>query len=234
MARLDDSFVQLPRNRIATRQPRCHLKDCSIPQRRLLPQRGELTSFTSCCVQGADFSNSLQPLSVADFESPLTGPVFRMQRDLLVSGVDPANDRTDPDSEWKSLGTAGHLLSALSFSAFARYLNIKPPFSRADRRFGARRRPYLVHVAKAVSMPMLKELQTVFIDELTQVSRCSHTVSPRISEKLTSFIVYRLLKPVFEEEASSKRKLCIFSLTIRSRNTGKHCEYPLISKHSLH
>jgi hypothetical protein len=71
-----------------------------------------------------------------------------MQRDLLVGGVDPALEKSDPESEWKGLGTAAFML---------------------DRRFGIRKRPYLVHVAKAVSTPMLKELQAVFLDELTQV-----------------------------------------------------------------
>jgi hypothetical protein len=75
-----------------------------------------------------------------------------MQRDLLVGGVAPSVSQTDPDSEWKSLGTAAFLL---------------------DQRFGRRARPYLVHVAKAVSIPMLREVQMVFLDALTQVRHFS-------------------------------------------------------------
>ncbi|GAA6059108.1 hypothetical protein JCM10212_002079 [Sporobolomyces blumeae] len=91
----------------------------------------------------------MQPLAVADFESPLTGPVFRMQRDLLVGGVAPGSRDVDPESEWKSLGMAAYLL---------------------DRRFGTRRRPYLIHVAKAVSTPMLAEVQAVFADDLRKTA----------------------------------------------------------------
>lgn len=76
-----------------------------------------------------------------------------MQRDLLVGGVDPVHETSDPESEWKSLGTAAFLL---------------------DRRFGARKRPYLVHVAKTVSTSVLQELQSVFLHELTQVSPHFH------------------------------------------------------------
>ncbi|GAA5942317.1 uncharacterized protein JCM15063_002968 [Sporobolomyces koalae] len=90
-----------------------------------------------------------KPLSVSDIESPLTGPVFRMQRDLLVAGVDSTNQDTDPESEWKGLGFAGHLL---------------------DRRFGTRKRPYLVHVAKSVSLPLLKEMHSVFMTDLTRTA----------------------------------------------------------------
>ncbi|BGP45053.1 hypothetical protein JCM10450v2_000870 [Rhodotorula kratochvilovae] len=79
-----------------------------------------------------------RPLALSDLTSPLSGPVFRMQRDLLVSGVSAENTHDDPEGEWRGLGYTAWLL---------------------DQRFGKRGRPYLVHVAKTVSTPMLREVQ---------------------------------------------------------------------------
>ncbi|GAA5862968.1 hypothetical protein JCM1840_002342 [Sporobolomyces johnsonii] len=91
----------------------------------------------------------MQPLSIADVESPLSGPIFRMQRDLLVGGVAPEKVTDDGDGEWRGLDMSAWLL---------------------DERFGKRRRPYLIHVAKTVSIPMLKEMQSVFLDALTKTA----------------------------------------------------------------
>lgn len=44
--------------------------------------------------------------------------------------------------------------------------------SRTDERFGPRARPYLLHIAKVISVPILKEMQQVFISELTTVRTC--------------------------------------------------------------
>ncbi|GAA5983287.1 hypothetical protein JCM11641_002250 [Rhodosporidiobolus odoratus] len=86
-------------------------------------------------------------LTSGDIDSPLSGSVFRMQRDLLVSGVAPEDaQHTNGDGEWRGLGYSAWLL---------------------DRRFGERKRPYLVHVAKTLPMPILKEMQQVFLTELT-------------------------------------------------------------------
>lgn len=91
----------------------------------------------------------VQELSPSDISSPLTGPVFRFQRDLLVSSVSPESTHDDPDGEWRGLSYSDWLLS---------------------QRFGDRKRPYLVHEGKSVSIPMLREVQRVWGDELTAVS----------------------------------------------------------------
>ena len=89
----------------------------------------------------------LKPMSASDFHSPLTGPVFRFQRDLMVSAKAPTDTLDDGDGEWRGLGFANYLLS---------------------RRFGDRQRPYLVHQAKAGSGPLFREMHRVWTKELTQ------------------------------------------------------------------
>ncbi|KAM0756536.1 hypothetical protein T439DRAFT_309018 [Meredithblackwellia eburnea MCA 4105] len=88
----------------------------------------------------------MRELSVSDVSSPLTGPVFRLQRDLSVTGVAPGQEHDDPDGEWRGLGYTNWLL---------------------DQRFGRRQRPYVVHEGKSVSVPVLRELQETFLKELT-------------------------------------------------------------------
>ena len=54
-------------------------------------------------------------LSTADVASPLTGPVLRIQRDLLVSDVEPGGHFAGAvDGEWPSLRHANWLLSETS------------------------------------------------------------------------------------------------------------------------
>ncbi|GAA6005569.1 hypothetical protein JCM10207_005253 [Rhodosporidiobolus poonsookiae] len=89
----------------------------------------------------------LQPLTISDIDSPLSGPVFRMQRDFLVHAVPPGKEHDDPEGEWRGLGYSAWLL---------------------DERFGKRQgRPYLAHIAKTLPPPLLKEVQQVFLKELT-------------------------------------------------------------------
>ncbi|GAA5842285.1 hypothetical protein JCM9279_005333 [Rhodotorula babjevae] len=88
-------------------------------------------------------------LELADLVSPLSGPVFRMQRNLLVNGVEPSTGHEDPEGEWRGLGYSAWLL---------------------DRRFGKRGRPYLVHVAKTLSLPLAREMQQVFLADLTKTA----------------------------------------------------------------
>ncbi|GAA5831300.1 hypothetical protein JCM3766R1_003003 [Sporobolomyces carnicolor] len=127
----------------------------------------ELDSETAIYLNDDFFLN--EPLSVSDFESPLTGPVFRMQRDLLVGGVDPRVEKSDPEGEWTSLGTAAYML---------------------DGRFGRRKRPYLVHVAKTVSGPMLKEVQRVFSDQLTQTAEARFRGKGIVETQLMHLLVH--------------------------------------------
>lgn len=90
-----------------------------------------------------------QQLAYTDIASPLTGPMFRLQRSLLVEGVAPLESQDDPSGEWKGLG----------FSAWT-----------LDNRFGKRERPYVMHQAKSVSMSLLREAQDTFLNEFTAVS----------------------------------------------------------------
>ncbi|GAA6043535.1 hypothetical protein JCM8097_001208 [Rhodosporidiobolus ruineniae] len=85
----------------------------------------------------------LRPLSISDFVSPLTGPVFRMYRNFLVEGMPSHEAPDDREGEWVGLKNTNWLLS---------------------KRFGRRSRPYLAHVAKSLSMPVLREAATVFSD----------------------------------------------------------------------
>ncbi|GAA5955214.1 hypothetical protein JCM21900_002241 [Sporobolomyces salmonicolor] len=110
-------------------------------------QLGNLETEALSALYLNDDNFLMQPLSTSDVESPLSGPIFRVQRDLLVGAVAPDDpDAADPDGEWRGLGISAWLL---------------------DQRFGQRRRCYLVHIGKAVSIPMLKEVQGVFLDALT-------------------------------------------------------------------
>ncbi|GAA5932899.1 hypothetical protein JCM1841_005189 [Sporobolomyces salmonicolor] len=129
-----------------------HWQDQVLPSFNSLAIESQLanidTEATTALYLNDDFF-LLQPLSVADVESPLSGPIFRMQRDLLVGGVAPEKVTDDGDGEWRGLDISAWLL---------------------DERFGKRRRPYLIHVAKTVSIPMLKEMQSVFLDALTKTA----------------------------------------------------------------
>ncbi|SCZ92054.1 BZ3500_MvSof-1268-A1-R1_Chr5-3g08306 [Microbotryum saponariae] len=89
---------------------------------------------------------TMRPMTLSDIESPLTGPVIRLQRDLIVESSPPDHLKGDAEGEWRGLGFTNWLL---------------------DQRFGARPRPYLLHVAKAISVPMLREVQSVFMEEMT-------------------------------------------------------------------
>ncbi|KIM72381.1 hypothetical protein PILCRDRAFT_741928 [Piloderma croceum F 1598] len=85
-------------------------------------------------------------LARSDFSSPLFGPVFRMQNHVRVSSSAKGTSRADPDGEWPSLEYANWLL---------------------DRRFGARKRPYMAHFVKTYSTPLLQEVANIWGDELT-------------------------------------------------------------------
>ncbi|THH15955.1 hypothetical protein EW146_g4612 [Bondarzewia mesenterica] len=78
-------------------------------------------------------------LSPSDFFSPLYGTVFRMLGDLRVN---PKEDSTaDPSGEWQALERSSWVLS---------------------ERFGLRKRPYVTHVTKTFSTPLLHETRLMF------------------------------------------------------------------------
>ncbi|KAJ7473581.1 hypothetical protein B0H11DRAFT_1866506 [Mycena galericulata] len=81
----------------------------------------------------------MMPLPPSAFHSTLYGPVFRMQRTLLVGG--DASGNADGGGEWRSLGWSSHLLS---------------------QHFGLRKRPYIQHNPRALSLPLMHEMSLAF------------------------------------------------------------------------
>ncbi|KAG9003573.1 hypothetical protein FRB93_010991 [Tulasnella sp. JGI-2019a] len=80
-------------------------------------------------------------LSPRDFYTEEHGPVFRMQSDVMISYYGGASGGLR--GEWVSLQYTNNLIG---------------------ERFGYRARPYLTHVAKALSVPFLTELQQAWSD----------------------------------------------------------------------
>ncbi|KAJ7087918.1 hypothetical protein B0H15DRAFT_780946 [Mycena belliarum] len=81
----------------------------------------------------------LLSLPPSAFHTTLYGQVFRVDSSLLVAG-DPSGS-ADGGGEWRSLGWSAHLL---------------------NERFGMRKRPYMHHNARALSLPLLHELSLAF------------------------------------------------------------------------
>jgi hypothetical protein len=81
----------------------------------------------------------LLPLPPSAFHTTLYGPVFRMDPGLLV-GPD-ASGKADGGGEWRSLGWSEHLL---------------------NERFGSRKRPYMHHIARSLSLPLMHEVSLAF------------------------------------------------------------------------
>ncbi|KAF8127730.1 hypothetical protein K438DRAFT_2032918 [Mycena galopus ATCC 62051] len=79
------------------------------------------------------------PLPPSAFHTTLYGPVFRVDTSLLV-GPDSSGN-ADGGGEWRSLGWTQHLL---------------------NQRFGTRKRPYMRHNARALSLPLMHELSLAF------------------------------------------------------------------------
>ncbi|CAK5274298.1 unnamed protein product [Mycena citricolor] len=98
------------------------------------------------------------PAPPSAFHSTLYGPVFRIQDNLMVDG----NDRgmADGNGEWRSLRWSAQVL---------------------DKRFGTRRRPYVQHNARALSLPLMHEAALTFGSEFANTPlshfRGSHDVS---------------------------------------------------------
>ncbi|KAI0768964.1 hypothetical protein BD413DRAFT_478467 [Trametes elegans] len=88
----------------------------------------------------------LKPLTPASFYTSPYGTVLRMDPTLQVS---PKRPHSLIQGEWRSMGESNWLLS---------------------NRFGARKRPYIVHEAKAVSFSMLQELALVWPGALNETA----------------------------------------------------------------
>ncbi|KAF8884732.1 hypothetical protein CPB84DRAFT_1734273 [Gymnopilus junonius] len=91
----------------------------------------------------------LLPLPTSSFYSPIHGPVLQLQPDLLVN---PSGNHASPPgwSEWRGLETADSrkFLSSLTICL--------------SERFGSRGRPYLVHNARSLPLPLLHEASLAF------------------------------------------------------------------------
>ncbi|KAJ7100361.1 hypothetical protein C8R44DRAFT_747419 [Mycena epipterygia] len=81
----------------------------------------------------------LRDLPPSAYHSPLYGPVFLFQTDHYI--VSDATGNLDGSAESRSLGWSNHVL---------------------DQRFGARPRPYVLHNARALSLPLLHEASLAF------------------------------------------------------------------------
>ncbi|KAJ7065847.1 hypothetical protein C8F01DRAFT_1366746 [Mycena amicta] len=79
------------------------------------------------------------PTPPSAFHTTLYGPVFRMDPDLLVGGDNTGAG--DGGGEWRSIPWSGHLL---------------------DERFGTRKRPYMKHISRSLSLPLLHECLLAF------------------------------------------------------------------------
>ncbi|KAJ7446894.1 hypothetical protein B0H11DRAFT_2083701 [Mycena galericulata] len=93
----------------------------------------------------------LKPLSAADFETSLYGPVFRIQFDLSVRSTAPPRSRmgVDKEGEWPGLEYTNWLL---------------------DKRFGKRQRRYLHHVAKVLPTPIMREAAAIWAEEIAKTA----------------------------------------------------------------
>ncbi|KAJ7143844.1 hypothetical protein C8R44DRAFT_973671 [Mycena epipterygia] len=79
------------------------------------------------------------PMPPSAFHTTLYGQVFRMDPNLMVGG--DASGSADGGGEWRSLGWSSHLL---------------------NERFGSRKRPYMQHNARALSLPLMHEVSLAF------------------------------------------------------------------------
>ncbi|KAG9119574.1 hypothetical protein FRC07_005346 [Ceratobasidium sp. 392] len=108
------------------------------------------------------FSADLSPW---DFYTPSYGIVLRMQSDLLVSSL---VDGAHPSSgEWHSLEFSNRLLSD---------------------RFGSRRRPYVIHEAKALKRSLIAEISLIWSSELAVTSSHPFRTDPLLRDAHMGFI----------------------------------------------
>ncbi|GAA5862843.1 hypothetical protein JCM8547_006567 [Rhodosporidiobolus lusitaniae] len=146
----------------------------------------------------------MQSLTYTDVASPFSGLVFRMQRDLLVGGVSPADTHDDGDGEWRGLGYTAWLL---------------------DQRFGKRRRPYLIHVAKTFSPALMREMQQVWINELTA------TAAARFRGKAPSEAVALFLFTMYTIE--KHREALLWSFLVARSDPDRSGTYSPSERQSL-
>ena len=95
-------------------------------------------------------------MSPSSFHTPLYGPVFRFDSALKVGG--DASGKADGGGEWRSLGWTAHLMSMLlMFLSFQTLIS-----NTLDARFGSRKRAYVHHNARSLSLPLMHEASLAF------------------------------------------------------------------------
>lgn len=118
-----------------------------------------------------------------DFASPLSGPVFRFQRDVRVTSDAPGSKTTaDPAGEWVAMANTDWVL---------------------DQRFGARNRSYVSHIEKTISMPITVEANGIWATEIEHV-RSFLVLSASLLTLILSFALYVRLPLRNYEEAGAR------------------------------
>lgn len=97
-------------------------------------------------------------MSPIDWYTPEYGLVLRMQPALLVDWT-----LQEANSEWKSLKKTNFLLGELIDIVHSALI----PTGKGHR-FGDRKRPYLTHLPKAFSVPMLSEVKQVWAEDIQE------------------------------------------------------------------
>ncbi|KAJ6543973.1 hypothetical protein B0H19DRAFT_1169192 [Mycena capillaripes] len=159
----------------------------------------------------------LRPLTAGDFETPLYGPVFRIQFDLGVKSKAPGGPPmgVDKEGEWPGLQFSEHLL---------------------DQRFGNRQRRYLHHVAKALPVPIMREAAAVWADEIAKTAETRfrgqgsqvnlvylttwYTIEKHRESLLYSFIMLRVDADADGVFSPAERRMLIDGLESGKVNVG--------------
>ncbi|CAE7207881.1 unnamed protein product [Rhizoctonia solani] len=104
-------------------------------------------------------------LSPWDFYTESYGLVLRMQSDLLVSSL--VDGARPSDGEWHSLEFSNRLLSD---------------------RFGLRKRPYVIHEAKALKRSLISEISLIWSAELAETSAHPFRTDPLLRDAHMGFM----------------------------------------------
>ncbi|KDN51800.1 hypothetical protein RSAG8_00348, partial [Rhizoctonia solani AG-8 WAC10335] len=104
-------------------------------------------------------------LSPWDFYTESYGLVLRMQSDLLVSSL--VDGARPSDGEWHSLEFSNRLLSD---------------------RFGLRKRPYVIHEAKALKRSLISEISLIWSAELAETSSHPFRTDPLLRDAHMGFM----------------------------------------------
>ena len=111
----------------------------------------------------------LRPLPTSSFYSPIHGPILHLQPDLPVK---PPKSRLSPgSSEWRGLESAAFRASPYLFLPCVNTdFDMRLPLVDISKRFGSRGRPYLVHNARSIPLPLLHEASLTFPSALASTA----------------------------------------------------------------